>query len=153
MFGWNALALMLTARGTYNSKCNDIAQRKFLIILFSACITVSPLVVTRSQSHRPNLRISFNLCSAQLLSISTSKESTDMGALALLSTTHFLPVPQLQSLLHAVADCVHAYCGIVSSCCRIVSYCCNCLISALLPRCTRPWYGQCRVLGGRGLKS
>ena len=27
VFGWNALALMLTARGTFTEKCNDVGQR------------------------------------------------------------------------------------------------------------------------------
>ena len=28
VFGWNALALMLTARGTYSSRCNELSQRE-----------------------------------------------------------------------------------------------------------------------------
>ena len=30
MFGWNALALMLTARGTYSDRCNEVGQREAL---------------------------------------------------------------------------------------------------------------------------
>lgn len=46
VFGWNALALMLTARGTYTERCNDPGQREAL--------PPSHSTSCRSHNHIPN---------------------------------------------------------------------------------------------------
>ena len=40
VFGWNALALMLTARGTYSEKCTDLAQRELSLRYTDTCVYV-----------------------------------------------------------------------------------------------------------------